>query len=155
MKKAGYWQMGNNFASIATIALADKEQFKMLAGKIAFAETADLLGLSTPKWEYVKDADFILLDYPYWLKADYGTAGRSVYKISSKKDLAEVTSKLTASDEEWMVQQDIVGDYGQVQAVFDQWRITAVHSSVKAGSGAGGSAAARLSIESKKNERAY
>ena len=132
------------------IALADKEQFKMLAGKIAFAETADLLGLPTPKWEYVKDADSILLDYPYWLKADYGTAGRSVYKISSKKDLAEVTSKLTASDEEWMVQQDIVGDYGQVQAVFDHGELLAVHSSVKVGSGAGGSAAARLSIESKR-----
>lgn len=132
------------------IALADKEQFKKLAGKIAFAETADLLGLPTPKWEYVKDADSILLDYPYWLKADYGTAGRSVYKISSKKDLAEVTSKLTASDEEWMVQQDIVGDYGQVQAVFDHGELLAVHSSVKVGSGAGGSAAARLSIESKR-----
>lgn len=132
------------------IALADKEQFKKLAGKIAFAETADLLGLPTPKWEYVKDVDSILLDYPYWLKADYGTAGRSVYKISSKKDLAEVTSKLTASDEEWMVQQDIVGDYGQVQAVFDHGELLAVHSSVKVGSGAGGSAAARLSIESKR-----
>ena len=60
------------------IALADQEQFEKLAGKIAFAETADLLGLPTPKWEYVKDADSILLDYPYWLKADYGTAGRSV-----------------------------------------------------------------------------
>ncbi len=32
-----------------------------------------------------------------------------------------------------MVQQDIVGDYGQVQAVFDHG-ITAVHSSVKVGS---------------------
>lgn len=110
-----------------------------MAGRIAFAETADLLGLPTPKWEYVKDVDSILLDYPYWLKADYGTAGRSVYKISSKKDLAEVTSKLTASDEEWMVQQDIVGDYGQVQAVFDHGELLAVHSSVKVGSGAGGS----------------
>ena len=132
------------------IALADQEQFEKLAGKIAFAETADLLGLPTPKWEHVKDADSIRLDYPYWLKADYGTAGRSVYKISSKKDLAEVTSKLTASDEEWMVQQDIVGDYGQVQAVFDHGELLAVHSSVKVGSGAGGSAAARLSIESKR-----
>ena len=49
-----------------------------------------------------------------------------------------------------MVQQDIVGDYGQVQAVFHHGQLLAVHSSVKVGSGAGGSAAARLSIESEK-----
>ena len=39
-----------------------------------------------------------------------------------------------------MVQQDIVGDYGGVQAVFDHGEVL-VHSSVKVSSGAGGSAA--------------
>lgn len=132
------------------VALADKEQIEKLAGKIAFAEISDQLNLPIPKWERVENLESVSLPYPYWLKADYGTAGRSVYKITSKEDLARVANVLLANDEKWMVQQDIVGDYGQVQAVFHHGQLLAVHSSVKVGSGAGGSAAARLSIESEK-----
>ncbi|MBP2620969.1 ATP-grasp domain-containing protein [Streptococcus panodentis] len=145
------WLLANGkpfLPAFLPIALADKEQFEKLAGKIAFAETADRLGLPIPKWEQVKDADSIRLDYPYWLKADYGTAGRSVYQISNQDDLLQAAELLSANDERWMVQQDIAGDYGQVQAVFDHGRLLAVHTSLKAGAGAGGSAAARLSIAS-------
>ena len=130
------------------VALADKEQFEKLAGKIAFAEISDRLALPIPKWERVEKLESISLPYPYWLKADYGTAGRSVYKITSKEDLARVANVLLANDEKWMVQQDIKGEYGQVQAIFNQGKLLAVHSSIKVASGAGGSAAARLSIES-------
>jgi len=38
------------------------------------------------------------------------------------------------------------GQYGQVQALFDHGRLIAVHTSVQVGYGAGGSAAARLSV---------
>lgn len=147
------WLLANGEKFLPTrlpVALADKEQIEKLAGKIAFAEISDQLNLPIPKWERVENLKSVSLPYPYWLKADYGTAGRSVYKITSKEDLVEVASRLTASDEKWMVQQDIVGDYGQVQAVFHHGQLLAVHSSVKVGSGAGGSAAARLSIESEK-----
>ncbi len=141
---------GNFLPTRLPVALADKEQFEKLAGKIAFAEISDQLNLPIPKWERVENLESISLPYPYWLKADYGTAGRSVYKITSKEDLARVANVLLANDEKWMVQQDIVGDYGQVQAVFHHGQLLAVHSSVKVGSGAGGSVAARLSIESEK-----
>ena len=139
---------GNFLPTRLPVALADKEQIEKLAGKIAFAEISDQLNLPIPKWERVEKLESISLPYPYWLKADYGTAGRSVYKITSKEDLARVANVLLANDEKWMVQQDIVGDYGQVQAVFHHGQLLAVHSSIKVASGAGGSAAARLSIES-------
>lgn len=130
------------------VALSDKEQFEKLAGKIAFAEISEQLNLPIPKWERVKKLESISLSYPYWLKADYGTAGRSVYKITSKEDLARAVNVLLVNDKKWMVQQDIKGEYGQVQAIFEQGKLLAVHSSIKIASGAGGSAAARLSIES-------
>ena len=130
------------------VALADKEQFEKLAGKIAFAEISDQLNLPIPKWERVEKLESISLPYPYWLKADHGTAGRSVYKITNKEDLARAASVLLANDEKWMVQQDIKGEYGQVQAIFNHGKLLAVHSSIKVASGAGGSAAARLSIGS-------
>ena len=145
------WLLANGGTFLPTrlpVALADKEQIEKLAGKIAFAEISDRLALPIPKWERVEKLESISLPYPYWLKADYGTAGRSVYKITSKEDLARVANVLLANDEKWMVQQDIVGDYGQVQAVFHHGQLLAVHSSIKVASGAGGSAAARLSIES-------
>ncbi|EHJ51538.1 ATP-grasp domain protein [Streptococcus macacae NCTC 11558] len=145
------WLLANGKKFLPTrlpIALADKEQFEKLAGKIAFAEMSDQLNLPIPKWERVEKLESISLPYPYWLKADYGTAGRSVYKITSKEDLARAADVLLANDEKWMVQQDIKGEYGQVQAIFNQGKLLAVHSSIKIASGAGGSAAARLSIES-------
>ena len=119
-----------------------------MAGKIAFAELADKLDIPIPKWEYVTDLESIHLPYPYWLKADYGTAGRSVYKVTSDLDLKNLVKRQLFGNERWMAQQDIAGQYGQVQAVFNHGKLLAVHSSIKIGSGAGGSAAARLSIES-------
>jgi hypothetical protein len=46
-----------------------------------------------------------------------------------------------------MIQQHADGQYGQAQALFDQGRIVAVHTSVLTGQGVGGSAAARLSVD--------
>ena len=100
------WLLANGEKFLPTrlpVALADKEQIEKLAGKIAFAEISDQLNLPIPKWERVENLESVSLPYPYWLKADYGTAGRSVYKITSKEDLAEAASRLTASDEKWMV----------------------------------------------------
>ena len=140
---------GKNFlSSDLPIALSEAEVFKEVAGKIAFAELADKFDLPVPEWEYVPDLESIHLPYPYWLKADYGTAGRSVYKITSETDLKSLVKVLSIDNERWMAQQDIAGQYGQVQAVFSHGKLLAVHSSIKIGSGAGGSAAARLSIES-------
>lgn len=140
---------GKNFlSSDLPIALSEAEVFKEVAGKIAFAELADKLDLPVPEWEYVTDLESIHLPYPYWLKADYGTAGRSVYKITSETDLKSLVKVLSIDNERWMAQQDIAGQYGQVQAVFSHGKLLAMHSSIKIGSGAGGSAAARLSIES-------
>lgn len=145
------WLLANGeklLSSDLPITLSEVEKFQELAGKIAFAELADKLNLPIPKWEYVRDLESIRLSYPYWLKADYGTAGRSVYKITSETDLKSLVKVLSIDNERWMVQQDIAGQYGQVQAVFSHGKLLAVHSSIKIGSGAGGSAVARLSIES-------
>ena len=46
-----------------------------------------------------------------------------------------------------MAQQPARGRYGQVQALFDHGRLVAVHTSVQTGTGIGGSAAARLSVD--------
>jgi hypothetical protein len=46
-----------------------------------------------------------------------------------------------------MAQQPAVGQYGQVQGVFDRGRLIAAHTSVQRGVGMGGSAAARLSVD--------
>ncbi len=145
------WLLANGKSLLSSdlpLVLSEAETFQEVAGKIAFAELADKLDIPIPKWEYVTDLDSVHLPYPYWLKADYGTAGRSVYKITSDLDLKNLVKLQPFGNERWMAQQDIAGQYGQVQAVFNHGKLLAVHSSIKIGSGAGGSAAARLSIES-------
>ena len=145
------WLLANGKSLLSSdlpLVLSEAETFQEVAGKIAFAELADKLDIPIPKWEYVTDLESIHLPYPYWLKADYGTAGRSVYKVTSDLDLKNLVKRQLFGNERWMAQQDIAGQYGQVQAVFNHGKLLAVHSSIKIGSGAGGSAAARLSIES-------
>ncbi|EFQ56914.1 hypothetical protein HMPREF9176_1041 [Streptococcus downei F0415] len=145
------WLLANGKSLLSSdlpLVLSEAETFQEVAGKIAFAELADKLDIPIPKWEYVIDLESIHLPYPYWLKADYGTAGRSVYKVTSDLDLKNLVKRQLFGNERWMAQQDIAGQYGQVQAVFNHGKLLAVHSSIKIGSGAGGSAAARLSIES-------
>lgn len=46
-----------------------------------------------------------------------------------------------------MGQAPAAGEYGQVQALFQHGRLVAAHTSVAIGAGAGGSAAARLSVD--------
>lgn len=127
------------------VPVAAGEAFAKVQGKIAFAELADEIGLPQPRWERLVPGKPSKLSFPCWLKADYGTAGRSVYKLDSPGGIGKGTAVLSP-DGNMMLQEHTEGRYGQVQALFDRGRLVAVHTSLQAGVGVGGSSAARVSI---------
>lgn len=131
----------------ACIPVADREAFAKVQSKIAFAGLADEIGLPQPRWERLIPGRPHSLAFPCWLKADYGTAGRSVYRLNRPEEIGEGIAALSAGGRGLMLQEHTEGRYGQVQAVFDQGRLIAVHTTLQAGTGAGGSAAARLSVD--------
>jgi hypothetical protein len=88
------------------------------------------------------------LPFPYWLKTAYSTSGRGVRLVSDERSRAVAVQELfEEGGGSVMAQEPAGGQYGQVQGVFDQGRLVAVHTSVQVGTGIGPSAAARLSVD--------
>ena len=130
----------------APIALAPLAAFERVHSKIEFAILCDELSLPQPRWWRIED-DPPETRFPYWVKASHGTAGRSVRLVTNKGEEEQARRELSESGDALMGQLPAPGQYGQTTALFDRGRLFAAHSSVQVGRGAGGSAAARLSVD--------
>lgn len=131
------------------LALASAEAFARVQGKIAFAELLDELDVPQPAWRSVAAGDATLPDLPlpFWVKADFGTAGRSTRRVHDAETFRRTVAALSASGARLMAQAEAPGTYGQVAGLFDRGRLVASHTTVQTGVGAGNSAAARLSVD--------
>jgi hypothetical protein len=131
------------------VAVADLDAFERVQSKVQFALLLDELGLPQPGWRLIdRGSDSLDLPFPYWLKAAYSTAGQGVREVTDERSRAAALSDLLdGQGSPIMAQQPARGRYGQVQGLFDRGRLVAVHTSVQSGTGIGGSAAARLSVD--------
>ena len=137
------------------LALASAEAFARVQGKIAFAELLDELDVPQPTWRPIATGDAGAtgdatppdLPLPFWVKADFGTAGRSTRRVHDAETFRRAMAALSASGARLMAQAEAPGTYGQVAGLFDQGRLVASHTTVQTGVGAGNSAAARLSVD--------
>ena len=88
------------------------------------------------------------LTFPYWLKSAFSTAGQGVRFVHDKSSRTTAVDALLGDGHAPVMAQDPArGQYGQVQGLFDRGRLVAVHTSVQIGTGVGGSAAARSSVD--------
>jgi hypothetical protein len=130
------------------LELADLSAFDRVQSKIEFARLLDELGVPQPPWRRVRGEDDLEgLGFPYWLKAPFSTAGQGVRHVVDKASQTRGLGELLARDAVLMAQEPAPGQYGQVQALFVRGRLVAVHTCVQVGTGIGGSAAARLSVD--------
>lgn len=131
------------------VAVADVASFDRVQSKVEFARLLDELGLPQPRWRLVSDrGDLDDLQFPYWLKSAFSTAGRGVRLITDGRSRAEAERELLEpTGAPVMAQEPARGQYAQVQGLFDRGRLVAVHTSVQTGIGIGPSAAARLSVD--------
>ena len=134
------------------LAVAGAGAFERVQSKISFAALCDELGVPQPAWHEVGcEADLDRVGYPVWVKAAYSTAGRGVRRAATRAEAVSAWRALggtgTAGDPvKVMVQAPAAGAYRQVAALFDRGRLIAAACSQRIGPGAGGSAAARLSV---------
>jgi hypothetical protein len=130
------------------VAVAGADAFARVQSKLAFAELLDELRLPQPGWRRIENAtDLSGLPFPYWLKAEFGTAGQGVRHVADAASREAAVETLLAGGAPVIAQQHALGEYGQAQGVFDHGRLIAVHTSVQTGVGVGGSAAARHSVD--------
>jgi hypothetical protein len=130
----------------APIAVAPIEAFDRVAGKVEFAGLCDELDIPQPRW-WRCDERPTVVPYPHWVKASYGTAGRGVRRVGTMEQERQAVRELSETGGPVMGQAPAVGQYGQVQVLFEHGRLVAAHTSVAIGTGGGGSAAARLSVD--------
>lgn len=130
------------------LAVAEPGAFARVQSKTAFALLADELQLRQPCWALVRDgASLHEWPYPYYLKAPFSTAGRGVRQVRDPGERDRALAALARAGRELMVQAAVPGTYCQVQALFDRGRLVAAHTSSQIGTGMGGSAAARISVD--------
>jgi hypothetical protein len=129
------------------LAVADIEAFDQIQGKLACCRLLDEVSLPQPAWSVMATADDARrADLPCWLKASFSTAGRGVRYVTSPGQAADIYDELAAAGPV-IAQQPAAGAYAQVAGLFSRGRLVAVHTSELAGAGAGGSAAARVSVD--------
>jgi biotin carboxylase len=133
----------------AAVVIASEQAFSQVESKIEFARLLDDIGLPQPKWGLVKSAEE-LRDWkaPFYLKAPFSTAGAGVRRVSNARDAESTFMVLRAAGHEGplMAQAAAEGKYAQVQALFDQGRLIAAHTSAQTAVGIGPSAAGRVSV---------
>lgn len=131
------------------LAVANVAAFDRVQSKVQFAILLDDLELPQPRWRLIREErEAMDLRFPYWLKAAFSTAGQGVRQVTDERSRTEALSELLGDGSApVMAQQPAPGQYSQVQGLFDNGRLVAVHTSVQVGTGMGGSAAARLSVE--------
>ncbi len=134
----------------APVAVASAAAFAQVQGKIAFARLSDELGLPQPRWRIV-DGLGDLADWPrpFYLKAPFSTAGTGVRRVMTLGDAEAAFEPLRAAADggPLLAQAAAVGAYAQVQALFDNGRLVAAHTSAQTAVGMGSSAAGRVSVD--------
>jgi hypothetical protein len=129
-------------------AVATAEAFSQVQSKINFARLLDRLKVPQPRWRAVEDpTDLDGFADSYWLKREFSTAGQGVREVVDRPARQRALTELGGGANRLMAQEPAQGQYGQVQALFDHGRLVAAHTSVQTGTGIGGSAAARRSVD--------
>jgi len=148
-EQAWLFAVGRHLLPNAPVAVASPEAFSRVESKVAFARTIDQVGLPQPAWHRVeREQDLDTLGFPVWVKAAFSTAGRCVRHARDHAQARAAWREFGAERiGEMMVQAPAPGRYAQVQGLFDHGRLFAAAVSEQLAVGAGGSAAARLSVD--------
>jgi predicted ATP-grasp superfamily ATP-dependent carboligase len=135
---------------LATPPFAAIEQ---LQSKIELAKLLKRLNLAQPEFDVVASPGELIRGwtYPVFVKQDHSTAGRGVWQIEDDAAMRALADRLTAgsgSAQPLLVQRPAQGEYQVLQAVFRRGELVAWHAYASLAKGVGGSAHARVGVES-------
>jgi carbamoylphosphate synthase large subunit len=136
------------------VALAPFDAFLQVQGKVAFARLMEQLCLPQPPTRIVRSrAELeVASHFPCYLKTDYSTAGRGVWRVTDREERDRVVFALQQQGlldgtRELVVQEEMSGVLCQAQAVFAHGSLLAVHCTRTRGVSMGGGHAARMGVD--------
>jgi len=136
------------------VALPEFGSVERVQSKVQFARLLESVGLPHPRTEVVHTADGLdaAWDYPCYVKLEYSTAGRGVWRVENAEQMhsvaREVRGLASGLDEPLplVVQQPAPGMFHAVQAVFRHGELAAAHCYRGRAVGVGGSFHGRESL---------
>jgi predicted ATP-grasp superfamily ATP-dependent carboligase len=135
------------------IALSDFASFEQVQSKAGLAELLTRLTVPQPATELVHSAEEFATprSYPYFVKAAFGTASTSVWRIGDERARDMLLTRLEqekAFGEGVLLQAAVAGALERTQAVFDHGRLVACHIYRQVAEGPGGGDVLKLSVVS-------
>ena len=151
-EQAWLFAVGRSLLAVrAPIAVASAPSFSRVESKIEFARLLDDADLPQPKWGLVNSADELgeweASFLPQVAFQHGGNRGASGTRRTRDAENTFVALRDTGYQGPLMVQTAAEGEYAQVQALFDDGRLIAAHTSAQTAVGIGPSAAGRVSID--------
>jgi predicted ATP-grasp superfamily ATP-dependent carboligase len=141
------------FPPAIALALADFQSFLQIQGKAAQVKTFSRLSIPQPPSIIIRTHEELEKEfrYPLYLKGDYGTASKAVWRIRNVEELRSKITELRSQNrlgggEEFVVQQAAQGALERVLAVFNHSALVAIHGYRQVLEGLGGGDTAKLSI---------
>jgi predicted ATP-grasp superfamily ATP-dependent carboligase len=137
-------------ASLA-VALADFAAFEQVQSKAAFSVLLERLAVPQPASTIIRSAADLMAEraYPFFLKAEFGTASVEVWRIDDRNQLEALLPGLEARgafEDRLIAQAAISGTLERIQAVFDRGRLVASHIYRQAAEGLGGGDILKCSV---------
>jgi hypothetical protein len=116
------------------LAIADFPGFARLQSKAGFFEVLDILSLPHPRTTLVRTSEELeaYTSFPYYVKAEYGTASSGVWKVQTNGEQAQLVAHLQTigqldGEHHLLIQEVVSGPFCMVQAIFDHGRLIAFH----------------------------
>ncbi len=135
------------------LAVADFGSFLQVQGKVSLVRTLSRIFLPQPAWRVIRTREELQGEsrYPFYLKADFTTASKAVWRVDNVEDLRKRISDLSSQGlldgkEEFVVQEHAEGTLERVLAVFDRGHLVAMHGYRQLREGPGGGDIAKISV---------
>jgi predicted ATP-grasp superfamily ATP-dependent carboligase len=143
------------FARLVGLPVPPFAAIEAVQGKVATSATLERLGIPTPPTAVVRSegevrAAIADLGLPCFVKADIGTASRSIWKVDTLDDLEEPLAALGAGDAlrgGAVVQGFAPGTLERVYAVAEHGRLIATHAVRQLAVAVGGGDVQKVSVE--------
>ncbi len=135
------------------LAVADFGSFLQVQGKASLVRTLSRIYLPQPAWRVIRTKEELQSEsrYPFYLKANFTTASKAVWRVNNVEDLRKKISDLSSQGlpdgkEEFVVQKHAEGTLERVLAVFDRGDLVATHGYRQLKEGPGGGDIAKASV---------
>jgi predicted ATP-grasp superfamily ATP-dependent carboligase len=135
------------------LAVPDFSVFASVQSKVGCARLLDELLIPQPRTRVIRTAEEVpeAGPFPFYIKADLGTASTQVWRVAGPDDLPAALEELRRhglldGQGELLVQEAAPGKLERAQMVFDLGRLVAWHGYAQRSAGPGGGDAAKTSV---------